>query len=341
MSESTLRFSVVTPSYNQGEFIRWTIDSVLRQNYSNIEYLVIDGASTDETVGILKSYSDPRLGWLSEPDAGQTDAINKGLRKASGDILAYLNSDDTYLPGTLAFVADFFVRNPDVDVLYGHCVSLDASNQQIYPSMPASPFNLQDALKKRWHIWQPAVFWRRSVTETIGLFDDSLYFAMDTDYWMRMLAAGYIPQLVDRELAGFRFHDESKTLSQSEYLIKDLQRVFKKFYATPGLPDVIRQMQPLTEAYLAYYNADVYWKLEKRAAARPYLRHILKHSAPLRLKVMATARLLDAYVNTSLHRLLANVYHLAARKPRAEDVYMGPKHYISSMTDDGDEKQRS
>src|SRR5262249_15618714 len=152
-----------------------------------VEYLVLDGGSTDESTTILRSYGS-RFFWLSERDRGQTDAINKGLRRAQGEILAYLNSDDVLLPGAIAAVVAHFQRNPDSDLVYGNAYHID-ENDGVLGEYPTAPYDF-DRLLQDCCICQPAAFWRRRLIDRVGLFDEELHYAMDYEYWMRIDRAG-------------------------------------------------------------------------------------------------------------------------------------------------------
>jgi glycosyltransferase involved in cell wall biosynthesis len=199
--------SVVTPSLNQGRFIRDTIESVLTQSYPRIEYLVVDGGSTDETVDILQSYGG-RFAWVSERDDGQTHAINKGWRRARGGILAYLNSDDTYRPGAVARAVDAFAANPDAGAVYGEAYHVDEGGRVIdrYPTEPFDPARLA----KTCFICQPTVFLRREVVERVGYLDESRRYCMDYDLWIR--AARVAPFVhVPEYLANTRVHAATVT----------------------------------------------------------------------------------------------------------------------------------
>ena len=176
--------TIVTPSYNQGRFIEETILSVLNQDYPRIEYIIMDGGSTDQTLDILRKYTG-RLTWHSEKDNGQSDAINKGLRLAKGEILAYLNSDDTYLPGAITRAVRYLTaKNPDSPLVYGEGYHITAEGT-IIERYPTEPFDFQH-LAETCFICQPTTFWKRDVMETIGLFDENLHYAMDYDYWIRV-----------------------------------------------------------------------------------------------------------------------------------------------------------
>jgi glycosyltransferase involved in cell wall biosynthesis len=208
--------SIVTPSYNQAQFIRATIDSVLSQDYPSLEYFVMDGGSTDGTVEILKSYGK-KIKWESVKDAGQTDAINKGLRMAKGDVLAYLNSDDIYLPGALRKVGEYYA-DTHVDWITGDCLTIDEAGK------PSKSNGLISGYK-RFLMWlyspltlriadsmlpQPSTFWSRQAYVRVGEFNPKYHYVMDYDYWLRM-SKYYKPHDLKVALSGFRFQQDSKS----------------------------------------------------------------------------------------------------------------------------------
>jgi glycosyltransferase involved in cell wall biosynthesis len=204
--------SVVTPSYNQGRYLRDTIESVLGQGYPNLEYIVIDGGSADASLGVLKAYAgDPRLRWLSEPDRGQSDAINKGFARSRGDILAWLNSDDTYLPGAIAGQVRELLADPAAGAVYADAQYTDAAGRpltRLY-GRPYSPL----ALLRLEIPAQPTVFLRRELVAAIGPLSLARRYSMDSDYWAR--AARVAPFRQSRALvATYRLHAESKTIGQ-------------------------------------------------------------------------------------------------------------------------------
>jgi glycosyltransferase involved in cell wall biosynthesis len=211
--------SIVTPSYNQGHFLRRTIESVLNQTYPSIEYIVIDGGSTDESLDILKSYGS-RVRWVSEPDAGQTNAINKGFAECSGEIRAYLNSDDTLERNAAEKVVQFFEGRPEIGLVYGSANYIDTQDR-IVGKYATAQYSF-DRLVHDCCICQPAAFWRASVAERVGNFDESLNFAMDYEYWLRIgktdLGIEFFPQI----LANSRLHAENKTLSEREKIYKEI-----------------------------------------------------------------------------------------------------------------------
>lgn len=219
MAKDFPKISIVTPSFGQGRFIRQTIDSVLDQKYPNLEYWVIDGGSKDETVEILKSYGK-KLNWISEPDKGQTDALNKGLKRVSGDILAYINSDDVYLPGTFEKVSQLFAENPQSLWLTGEYRVVDENNLPregvitIYKSvqrwlMSCAAFLQPVILGVNNPIIQPSTFWRRELQEKIGLFSVDRRYTMDYEYWLKALKQSPV-LIVPHIFSAFRVHSQSK-----------------------------------------------------------------------------------------------------------------------------------
>jgi len=219
--------TVVTPSFNQGRFIRATIESVLEQDYPRIEYLVIDGGSTDETVSILKEYSG-RLRWVSERDRGQAHAINKGWRQASGSLVAYLNSDDVYLRGAVAQAVAALDAHPEAAAVYGEGYHVDERGA-ILERYPTEPFNA-DRLRETCFICQPTVFMRRDAVERVGYLDESLRYCMDYDLWIRLVRAGKVLSHVSRYLASTRLHADAKTLDQrGQAHAEILQVIYRHF----------------------------------------------------------------------------------------------------------------
>lgn len=206
-----MKFTISVPSYNQGQYLPHTIDSILNQSHRDVEVIVNDGGSNDDSVDILKKYGS-RITWTSGRDRGQTDAINKGLHAAKGDILAYLNSDDIYFPGALAAVNSYFEQNPDCEILYGaaHHIKADGSFLEAYPTQEWD----YSKMFQTCYFCQPAVFWRRSLMEKYGTFDERLHYAMDYEYWLRV-GAHVKPQYLKKNiLAGSRLHKGTKTIRQ-------------------------------------------------------------------------------------------------------------------------------
>jgi glycosyltransferase involved in cell wall biosynthesis len=219
--------TVVTPCWNSIEFIDRTILSIRKQTYKNIEFIVVDGGSTDGTLEIIKGHADGISWWISEPDKGMYHAINKGLVQASGEIVSYLNSDDIYYPDTISNVVKIFAQQPQADLIYGNLDIIDEQDKvlynQIYPDFSAKHFaNANYSM-----IGQPASFWRRGLLEKIGLFDESFKMVADFDFFVRAGVAGKMVH-VDETLAAFRVHAKSLTSRQLELNFREIGLMRKK-----------------------------------------------------------------------------------------------------------------
>jgi len=207
--------ALVTPSYNQACFLEHTISSVLEQRYPNLQYVVMDGGSTDQSPKIIEQVKEQLHHWTSAPDGGQADAINRGFEKTDAPIMAWLNSDDLLLPGALATVGAFFEANPDVDVVYGHRVLIDGTGQEI--GRWVMPPHDDRILSYADYVPQETLFWRRSLWERVGGgLNADLNFAIDWDLLLRFREAGARFAVLPRFLGAFRVHDSQKTSSQME-----------------------------------------------------------------------------------------------------------------------------
>jgi|SRR5579862_1667683 len=219
MTNTLPKISIVTPSYNQGRFIERTITSVIEQNYPNLEYIVMDGGSTDGTVDLLRKYQRHLDFWTSAPDAGQADAISQGFARASGDILAWLNSDDFYESGVLQQVAELFGQWPDVDVISGRC-RLWYGDQRDRMMGPSPLRSFEDFLKIKSNllsgrsIIQPEAFFRRRAFDKAGGLHRELHYCFDQCLWMDMAKSGCKFESVDRHWANLRMHESQKTWDQ-------------------------------------------------------------------------------------------------------------------------------
>lgn len=219
-----MKLSIVTPSYNQGIFIERTILSVLNQNYSNLEYLVFDGGSTDETVSVLKKYED-KLTWISEKDNGQAHAVNKGITASHGDIIGWLNSDDVYYPGTFSKVMEYFEKNPHVNMVYGYADHIDEYDKYI-EDYPTESWNFS-RLKDTCFICQPSVFFRKDIFKQFGLLNEELNYSMDYEYWLRLGKQGVVFSLLETKLAGSRFYQNTKTLGARKKVHHEINDMMK------------------------------------------------------------------------------------------------------------------
>ncbi len=219
------KFSIITPSYNHGEFIEETILSVLNQNYSAFEHIVMDGGSTDNTKDILLKY--PHLIWSSGKDRGQGHAINKGFARAEGDIIAWLNSDDYYGPNVFNLVNQFFNEHPGVYCVYGD-ISYVSSDGGFLKLIKGENVNYRSIICRPDLVRQPATFWRREVINSIGSLDESLHLVMDLDFFLRMFKK-YPPGYLEANLAFFRFYAENKTLSSFRRQVKEMREVVHRY----------------------------------------------------------------------------------------------------------------
>jgi len=208
------KISIIIPSYNTAKFIEETLQSILNQGYSNTECIVVDGGSNDGTLDILKRH-EGQIMWMSEGDKGQSDAINKGLKLASGDIISYICADDVYKGDCFRKVADFFDKSPNVMWVYGKCKIMDENGLEIrrpitwYRNFWQRRYSYNKLLIMDF-ISQPAVFWRKDLINEIGLFDVNEHLAMDYEYWLRA-ASKHNPGFIDDYLARFRVHPDSKS----------------------------------------------------------------------------------------------------------------------------------
>ena len=220
--ENAPRIAIVTPHFKQEHFLKATIESVLSQGYSNLAYCVQDAGSGEETRALLESYSD-RLLWYSEPDSGQAQAINRGFQHVSGDLMAYLNSDDMLLPGTLEYVARAFQSNPEIDLVYGHRIYVDSRGLEI--GRAVLPPHDPETLKWMDYIPQETLFWRRSVWDAVGPMDESFRFALDWNFIARAIQAGFRFKRLPRYLGCFRVHGLQKTLVMMDVGHEEMYRV--------------------------------------------------------------------------------------------------------------------
>ena len=215
--------SIVTPSFNQAQFLEQTILSVLEQDYPHIEYLIVDGGSTDGSRELIQRYAPHLTWWVSEPDQGQTDAINKGFSHARGEILAWLNSDDTYQPGAISQAVEYLQSHPEVGMVYGDANLIDASGN-IIGKFPARQTDYRRLRRGYVHIPQQASFFQASLWKQVGPLDPSFYFAMDYDLWVRLARISeihYCPNL----WADFRLHGSGKSVVADNRCWPEMLRV--------------------------------------------------------------------------------------------------------------------
>jgi len=256
------KISIVTPSFGQSEFIERTLKSVLDQNYPNLEYFVQDGGSKDGTVDILKNYADRLIGWESCQDGGQSQAINLGLAKTSGEIMAWLNSDDILYPRSLSYVADYFNRHPNVDVVYGHRILIDEKDKQIGRWM--LPPHDNKVLAWADYIPQETLFWRRSIWDKAGgHVDESFRFAMDWDLLIRFREAGACFVRLPRFLGGFRIHQQQKTSAEISCTgVKEMNRIRERLLGrVPSDEEIYLAVTPYLRKHVV---TDLWWRIRDK-----------------------------------------------------------------------------
>jgi glycosyltransferase involved in cell wall biosynthesis len=218
--------TIVTPSYNQAEFLETTIRSVLEQDYPNIEYIVVDGGSTDASIDIIKKYSHKLAWWVSEKDKGHADALNKGFSHANGEILAWLNSDDTYHSGAISDAVAVLHAHPEVGLVYGDA-DLTDKNGNIIGRFSSRQTDYDRLLRGSVHIPQATTFFRKELWQQVGPLSLSLFFAFDYDLWVRFSKISkllYVPRL----WATFRLHDEGKSIMNDDLCYPDMLKVYAR-----------------------------------------------------------------------------------------------------------------
>jgi len=230
------RISIITPSYNQGRFLERTLRSVLLQGYPNLEYIVIDGGSQDDSVAIIEKYEKHIDYWVSEKDRGQPHALQKGLSKCTGEIIAFINSDDYYVPETLFRVGELFSLHPDVPWLSGICRYYDEEqncfieddHRYIY-QMPPLPDDRSQWVDG-WPTNQPSSFWRKLCFDTVGGFREDLDLVFDTEFMIRLLFADLLPMIVDEVFSVYALHDSSKTVSMTKHYANEADGFRRDYY---------------------------------------------------------------------------------------------------------------
>ena len=241
--------SIVTPSYNQAPFLEETIQSVLSQDYQPLEYIIVDGGSNDGCLEIIQRYADRLAWWVSEPDRGQTDAINKGFARARGEVLAWLNSDDTYLPGAVAEAVAAMQAHPEAGLVYGDANLID-EHGRVIGKFPARQTDYRRLRRGYVHIPQQAAFFRADLWKQVGPLDPTFYFAMDYDLWVRLARVGpliYTPRL----WANFRLHGAGKSVVSDERCWPEMLRVHQRDGGGPlSVLYLKARLRPLVYAWL-------------------------------------------------------------------------------------------
>jgi len=266
------RVSIVTPSYNQADFLEMTIRSVVLQDYPNLEYIIVDGGSTDGSVDIIRKYEPWITRWVSEEDQGQSHAINKGWRWAKGTILAWLNSDDIYEPGAIEKAVRFLQEHPETGMLYGDCNIIDEDGKVI-ERCPTRRFDLEALVCNEWFIAQPAVFVRKEVIDRVGDLNEDLHLVMDWELWLRIAMAGVKIRYLQQGIANFRTWASAKTRSQSERSGREKLEVLDSLFSSPQLAEHLYSIRRKAYSNVHRFIALNHYAQDDMSQAR---RHILK-----------------------------------------------------------------
>jgi len=303
--------SIVTPSYNQARFLEATLRSVLDQNYPHIEYLVVDGASTDGSVEIIRRYADRLAWWVSEKDAGQSEAINKAFRRAQGEFVGWLNSDDIYLPGAVSAAMAAFQSHPEAGLIYGDALAIDSDGEP-FNVMRARQYTLTDLMAFQ-IICQPAAFMRRSVLESAGYLNPAYHLLMDNLLWMCMAQKApilYVPQT----WAAARYHDQAKNRTRGAAYGQEARLLIEDLKSRLDFSDLIqleeKRIQAGVERFDAFYLTDAgqpwqalrsYWKafrLHPKTAFSDW-----KHVLLAVLLLLGFQKVRNLYNRLRIHRL--------------------------------------
>jgi glycosyltransferase involved in cell wall biosynthesis len=216
--------SIITPSFNQARYLEATIQSVLTQDYPRIEYIIVDGGSTDGSADVIQKYADKLAWWVSEKDKGQTDAINKGFARATGQILAWLNSDDTYEAGAVGKAVKYFIEHPEVGMVYADCNFIN-ENGNVIGKFGAAQTDYRRLREGYVHIPQQTMFFRAELWQQVGPLDPSFYFAMDYDLWTRIAAKSEMKYLAGQTWANFRMHTSGKSVAADDRCWPEMLKV--------------------------------------------------------------------------------------------------------------------
>jgi glycosyltransferase involved in cell wall biosynthesis len=252
--------SVVTPAYNQAEFLRDTVESVLSQDYPNIEYIVLDDGSTDDTAKILESYGDA-VRWETQKNMGQTPTINKGWSLTSGEVITWLNSDDTfYDSSSVSEGLQYLIDDPELGIIFGDSMFTEADGTEIEPTRPIVDFAYEKMVRTCENsISQPSAFIRRAVIEKVGDLDVKYYYFMDWDLWMRA-GLHFGIKHVDKIWSTYRLHADSKTVAQSKKAAPELEYMYQKFFARDDIPDGIRRIEDEAMMNMFFTSGGYYLK---------------------------------------------------------------------------------
>lgn len=261
------RITIVTPSFNQGRFLEETIVSVLDQGYPNLEYMIIDGGSTDNSREIIRKYERHFSYWVSEPDRGQSHAINKGFCRATGDIFGWINSDDVYTKGTLVKIGESWAER-EFNFLYGKCEIIAEDGRYLF-DFPYVPEMSCALLVSDHEVPQPSTFFSKRVWNSLGPLDEGLDFGMDFDYWVRGVLAGFKWSAIPVLFSQFRLHDKSKTVTSMIEQHRETEIILDRILKTKGAPKV---RSAIARCYRRYSLEHYYWFNDRKKSMHYFVR---------------------------------------------------------------------
>jgi glycosyltransferase involved in cell wall biosynthesis len=254
MNKSLPRITVITPSYNQAEFLERTIVSILNQGYPNLEFIIIDGGSTDGSVEIIKRYSNQLTYWVSESDRGQSYAINKGLQRATGEWVCWQNSDDIFYPLAFMRMSQSVLQNPTLDLVIGDVNLIDKEDGLIRPQCFVKP-TYGALLAEGMVLTNQAAFWRRSLHAEIGFLDESLHYSFDYEWFLRLLNYTSRSHHISQKLGAIRYHDQTKTSLYQTFFLSEYAKIIEGRFQ----PNYIRYLYKLRRFVLTLLNGEVHY----------------------------------------------------------------------------------
>ncbi len=310
-----LKVSIVTPSYNQAHFLEETIQSILSQDYPDIEYIIVDGGSTDGSQGIIRKYASRLAYWVSEPDSGQSEAINKGFARATGDILTWICSDDTLLPGAVSTIVDLFQKHPGAGLIYGDAWLTNPAGERTALGL-GQPYSLR-TLVIHPMVPQPAGFFSRRAWEIGGPLDTGIQYAMDRELWLRM--AGRVPIIYEPvTLATMRYHPDSKSVRGRASTLLSEKAILDNYFSTGARPQEAVDARPISYSRL-YYNLGMnYSQQGKFAEARAALKDSIRwqpwqRRTPVVLALLAFAMLHSGWLASAYPSFMGRLFALRLR----------------------------
>jgi glycosyltransferase involved in cell wall biosynthesis len=279
------KISIVTPSFNQGQYLEQTILSVLNQNYPNLEYIIIDGGSTDNSVEIIKKYANRLTYWVSEPDKGQSNAINKGLAECTGEVFNWLNSDDCLMPNALFLIGNFFQANT-YDILGGVTQVFKDYEAVILYNLSIRVSEIFEDNLVNTPISQPSTFYRRDILNKIGNLNEGLHYAMDYELWLRYVLEFGVSEIhiIKEPLARFRLHSDSKSTTKQALFRRDLNEIEHSIHQAIQSPKCLRDFLLPSKHPELYYKGD--WNI-KKISKKKYLQLWCKRNLKYPIKKLS------------------------------------------------------